>query len=169
MGSRSLGSEEHRQPTREGNLAKRLEAQREGRLFAQRWLETRFGPLAPDHVGVFAVGQGLVALGVGEQPTHRRHELLRREHAEVLGILLAGVLVGIAAAGSESDGVDASLIAGFPVGFLLSAALGGLLIHVSGQRDAKVRIAGPLACGCLGGLAIFGLVVFFFFAVFPSL
>ena len=57
----------------------------------------------------------------------------------------------------------------FPVGFLLSAALGGLLIHAMGQREARIRIAGPPACVCIGGVVLLALVILFFVAIFPSL
>ena len=87
----------------------------------------------------------------------------------LMGLLVGGGLVGVAAYDSESAGVTAMYVATFPLAFLVCGALGGVAIHLAGKTDPKVRIGGPLICGCLGGGAILVLVILFFVAIFPAL
>ncbi len=88
----------------------------------------------------------------------------------MLGSVAAAAGVGLAAADSESMGVSAAQIAAFPLGFLLSAALGGLIVHFAVKRATTLlRVVAPLGCGCLGGLVTLAGVVGFFVAIFPSL
>lgn len=77
--------------------------------------------------------------------------------------------VGFAAMGSESDGVAALSYASFPFCFFSSAALGGLIFHFAVPRPSAARTAGPIGCGCGGGILGAILVVIFFSAIWPSL
>lgn len=88
----------------------------------------------------------------------------------MLGSIAACAGVGLSAADSESMGVSAAQIAAFPLGFLLSAALGGLIIHFAVKRATTLlRVVAPMGCGCLGGLITLAGVFFFFTAIFPAL
>jgi hypothetical protein len=94
----------------------------------------------------------------------------------ILWIVLAGAFctlscagVGFAGMGSETAGVNAAWYASFPFCFFASAALGGVIFHFAIPRASPVRIAGPLGCGCLGGILGIGMVVTFFAAIWPSL
>ena len=88
----------------------------------------------------------------------------------MLGSVAACLGVGLSAADSEDAGVVASQIAAFPLGFLLSAALGGLIVHFAVKRATTLlRVVAPLGCGCLGGAVVLGGVMLFFTAIFPAL
>lgn len=85
-----------------------------------------------------------------------------------------GTVVGLAvvvffAAGSESAGVTATMLAAFPLGLLWSGALAALVVQLSGQTRAGVRIGAPLGCGFVGGLGLLVMVALFFLAIFPAL
>jgi hypothetical protein len=88
----------------------------------------------------------------------------------VLGSVAACVGVGLSASDSETMGVYATKIAAFPLGFLLSAALSGLIIHFAIKRATTLlRVVAPMGCGCLGGLVTLAGAFFFFMAIFPAL
>ena len=78
--------------------------------------------------------------------------------------------IGLGVNDSESAGVLAAQLSAFPLGFSLSAALAGLIIHFAIQRATTLlRVTGPLGCGCLGGLVTLGVVFGFFVLIFPEL
>ncbi len=84
-----------------------------------------------------------------------------------VGTLICLVVVGVAAAGSESAGVSATYSVAFPLGFLWAGALAA----VAGNffLEGGARMAAPFGCGVLGGGALLGLIVLFFVAIFPAL
>ena len=84
----------------------------------------------------------------------------------------AGAVAGVAVAlsSSESAGIQAAQIASFPLGFVLSAALGGLIVHIGIKRATTLlRVVAPLGCGCMGGLLMLGAVFGFVLLVLPTL
>lgn len=86
-----------------------------------------------------------------------------------LGTIIGAVVVGIAAAGSESAGVTVSYIVAGPVGFGWGGALGALIGYLAFKKKPTHRKIAPVGCGC--GCALFvgvGLVVFMT-AIFPAL
>ena len=88
----------------------------------------------------------------------------------VLGTVGAAAGVGLAVTESESAGINAAQIASFPLGFVLSAALGGLVVHIGIKRATTLlRVVAPLGCGCMGGLLMLGTVVGFVTLVLPTL
>ena len=82
--------------------------------------------------------------------------------------LLCCAGVGFAISKSESQGMNASMLASFPVGFLLSGLAAALVTHFVARHPA-VRAFAPLGCGCFGGLGLFAVVFLFFAVIFPSL
>lgn len=78
--------------------------------------------------------------------------------------------VGLSANDSESAGVFAAQVSAFPLGFVLSAALGGLVVHFAVKRATRLlRTVAPMGCGCLGGFGVLALVMSFFAFIFPAL
>lgn len=84
-----------------------------------------------------------------------------------LGTVICAVIVGIAAADSESAGMAATYGVAFPLGFLWA----GSLTAIAGNFFLKgpVRMGAPFGCGLLAGGAMLGSMVVFFVAIFPSL
>ncbi len=85
------------------------------------------------------------------------------------GLALTTVLgcvatVGIAASGSESDGVAAAMLASVPIGSLLGA-WGALGWARRNRRSHLWLVAGIV----LGGVIGFGAALFFFEGIFPAL
>ena len=95
----------------------------------------------------------------------------------VVGWLVVALLLGcgglgvvaLMASGSESGGVLATNITAFPVGFALSGFVAALAVQLLHRKPGPVRMAVPLGCGCLGGLATMFAVVIFFAVIFPAL
>lgn len=86
-----------------------------------------------------------------------------------LVVTLASVAcVGVFASGSESDGVFASNVAAFPLGFGCSGAAAALVVHFVVKRG-PLRTAAPLGCGCLGGVGLLAGLFVFYAAIWPSL
>jgi hypothetical protein len=86
-----------------------------------------------------------------------------------LATLVGGAVIGVAASGSESAGVNASYFVAGPVGFFWGAAVGALIAHFGLKKKLTARRAAPVGCGC--GCAVFlviGLIVFMT-AIFPAL
>lgn len=86
-------------------------------------------------------------------------------------VTLAGLAyLGIAASGSESAGVAATWVVAGPLGLVWAGSLAGLIVHFAFRRGSTaVRAGVPLGCGCLGAITLFGLVLLFFAAIWPSL
>lgn len=82
--------------------------------------------------------------------------------------LLCCAGVGFAISQSETQGTNATMMASFPVGFLMSGLVAALVTHFVARHPA-VRALAPVGCGCLGGLALFGVVFAFFAVIFPQL
>lgn len=90
--------------------------------------------------------------------------------ASALVTLVGLAFLGIAASGSERDGVMATWIVAGPLGLVWAGSLAGLITHFAFRRGSTaVRAGVPLGCGCLGAIALFGLVFVFFAAIWPSL
>jgi hypothetical protein len=84
--------------------------------------------------------------------------------------LAAIAFVGIAAAGSESRGVRAAYLAALPLGLAWGGLIASLVMHLAFKKAGTgARIGGSLGCGCLGGIILLALALFFFTAIFPSL
>lgn len=82
--------------------------------------------------------------------------------------LLAAVVVGGMASGSESAGVSAGYMASGPIGFAWGGALAAVITHFV-ARSPGARIGVPLGCGCFSAIAFVMGTVFFFAAIFPAL
>lgn len=88
----------------------------------------------------------------------------------ILVTLICAAFVGLMAADSESQGVQATQIVALPFGFVWSGLLAASIIQIAWKKaSTAVRVAGPLGCGCLGGIIMILLVIVFFTAIFPGL
>lgn len=88
----------------------------------------------------------------------------------MLGAIGAAAGVGVGLTTSESAGISAAQIAAFPLGFVLSAALCGLIVHIGIKRATTLlRVMAPLGCGCMGGMLMLGAVFGFVLVVLPML
>lgn len=90
----------------------------------------------------------------------------------VAGLTLLLSLAGIVvmAIDSESAGVQATMIAAFPIGFALTLFLMVWVAHFFFKRSSSVvRLGVPVGCGCGAGLFSVLLAVVFFAAIFPAL
>jgi len=87
----------------------------------------------------------------------------------LLGTLVLGGIVGFAAYGSESAGMQAMQFLALPMGFLWSAAIGAIAMALFKPEKALIRHGVPFGCGCLGGLVFVVAVVVFFGAIWSSL
>lgn len=88
--------------------------------------------------------------------------------AALVVTVASALCVGVFASGSESDGVAASNLAAFPLGFVCTGAPVALVVHFAVKQGAA-RIAAPLGCGCLGGVGLLAGLFFFYAAIWPSL
>lgn len=80
----------------------------------------------------------------------------------------AGIALGVN--DSEESGILAATISAFPIGFVLTGALGGLVVHFGIRRATTLlRVVGPMGCGCTGGFTLLALAFLFFQYVFPSM
>jgi hypothetical protein len=87
----------------------------------------------------------------------------------VLATLVGGVVIGVAAASSESAGVSASYLVTGPVAFFWGAGIGALLGRYALKSQPGVGKVAPWGCGCGCGLILgLGLIVFMV-SIFPSL
>ena len=80
---------------------------------------------------------------------------------------LAGLAIGIA--DSEENGVLATIVVAFPLGFAWSAAIAALATYFMRRLSPPLRIGAPFGCGCLGGGALFVVCALFFAVIFPEL
>lgn len=80
---------------------------------------------------------------------------------------LAGV--GIAVNDSETAGVEATMIAAFPLGLLWSGLLAAAVVHFVVPRPSLARIFVPLGCSFVGACLALAATAFFFMAIFPAL
>ena len=81
--------------------------------------------------------------------------------------VVAVILMGMQ---SEQKGIDAVQVAAFPFGFLLCAAISGVVVHAFMKRASHLlRLVAPLSCGCLGGGSLLGSVLLFFMTLWASL
>jgi hypothetical protein len=84
--------------------------------------------------------------------------------------LVCAAFVGLMAADSESKGVEATQVVALPFGFVWGGLLAASIIQIAWKKaSTAVRVAGPLGCGCLGGIIMILLVIVFFSAIFPAL
>lgn len=88
----------------------------------------------------------------------------------VIVTLVCAAFVGLMAADSETQGMQATQVVALPFGFVWGGLLAASIIQIAWKKaSTAVRVAGPLGCGCLGGIIMLALVFFFFAAIFPSL
>ncbi len=90
----------------------------------------------------------------------------------VLGALLTPVgvaAIAIAANEGEEEGVVATLISSFPLGFLWAGFWGALAFHFLTPQSKGARIGGPFGCGCLGAVVLLVMTFFFFATIFREL
>ena len=87
----------------------------------------------------------------------------------VLGTVVGGAIIAVAAYGSESAGMTASYIVAGPVGFFWGAGLGALIGRFAMKdKPGPAKIA-PYGCGCGCAVVLAVGLVFFMVAIFPSL
>jgi len=77
--------------------------------------------------------------------------------------------IGFAAYASESAGVQAALLAAFPLGAVCSWALVALVVQLAGKESGAMRWGAPAGCACLGGAALLLVALLFFTTIFPAL
>jgi hypothetical protein len=89
--------------------------------------------------------------------------------ASALGTLVCAVIVGLAAADSESAGVMATNAVALPVGFLWAGSLAAIIVHFVKRDNKGLRYGAPVGCGCVGAILMLLTIFVFFAAIFPAL
>lgn len=80
---------------------------------------------------------------------------------------LGGVLLAVS--DSESNGITASMVVAFPLGFVWAGALAAIVLFFMKRTSRGIRIGAPFGCGCLGGMGLAAIAVLFFAVIFPEL
>lgn len=80
-----------------------------------------------------------------------------------------GVVTGIAASGSERDGVMASKFAVGPAFFALSGLLVSVIAHFAIKENVALKVIIPLVAAFVMGPCSVGCLFFFYKAIWPSL
>jgi len=84
--------------------------------------------------------------------------------------LISLAYVAFAACNSESAGIRAAGIVALPLGMFWGGMLAAIIVQFAWKKASSgVRIAGPIGCGCLGGIILLVLVLLFFAVIFPAL
>ena len=89
--------------------------------------------------------------------------------AGVFATLVGAAIVGVAAADSESAGVNAAYLVAGPVGFFWGAGIGAVLGYTLWKNKPGARKAAPPGCGCGCGLFVAAGLFVFMVAIFPAL